>query len=340
MLSAVADPSTTFNLARAVITASATPVLLLDGDLVVYAASASFAKSFGVRAAIGRPLASLGAGAWDKPELRHLLRLAAAGKAPVGGFEMALEGADAAPRPLTLTVQKLPDPDPAAAWLLVTVADGVDLQQRLDRAEELVREKTILLQEVQHRTANSLQIIASLLLQGARKVEQHEARTELEGAHGRVMSIAAVQSQLAASTLSEVALKPYLDELCAGLAKALINDPKRLSLHLDCEPVMVSARASTSLGLIITESVVNAIKHAFPDGRSGAITIAYATQGQAWTLSVSDDGVGSPQGGGEVTVGLGTGIVQALASQLMATVERIELHPGLSVRIAHDAAAA
>ncbi|MDB5455224.1 MAG: histidine kinase [Caulobacter sp.] len=97
---------------------------------------------------------------------------------------------------------------------------------------------------------------------------------------------------------------------------------------------MVAARVSVSLGLIVTELVINALKHAFPDGRSGKITVDYNFNGPNWILCVRDDGVGMPAGAA-VQSGLGTSIVQALAKQLQASVEVVVEHPGTKISIEH-----
>jgi len=76
--------------------------------------------------------------------------------------------------------------------------------------EDLIRDKGILLQELQHRVANSLQIIASVLMQSAKKVQSEEVRGHLHDAHNRVMSVAAIQKQLAVSSTDRVSLQPYL----------------------------------------------------------------------------------------------------------------------------------
>ena len=77
-----------------------------------------------------------------------------------------------------------------------------------------------------------------------------------------------------------------------------------------------------SIGLIVTELLINAVKHAFPDERSGKIQVSYAATGSGWRLSVSDDGVGRASRDGEISsTGLGTSIVEALAHQLDARVE-------------------
>jgi two-component sensor histidine kinase len=334
MLSTVTNQTAAFTLAKAVINASVAPLLLLDGEMRVVGASASFGLNFGwaTEGLDGRFLSAVGGEAWNKPDMLDRLTATAAGEPAVDGWEMDFQRGGADPRRLVLSMQKLADPDPAAIWLLVTVDDVTEARARLQQAEHLLREKSVLLQELQHRTANSLQVVASLLLQSARKVQDTDARSHLTGAHGRLMSIAGVQRQLATSTLGAVALRPYLEELCKGLSGSMIPDPERTSIHLDCVDAMVSARESTSLGLIVTEAVINAVKHAFPNGRSGEIRVSYALHGGDWELCITDDGVGLPQT--PAIVGLGSDIIQALATQLGAKVTVANANPGLTLRVA------
>jgi two-component system, sensor histidine kinase PdtaS len=93
----------------------------------------------------------------------------------------------------------------------------------LREKDDLLREKAVLLQEVQHRIANSLQNIASILMQCARKVLSDETSVHLRNALGRLMSIAAVQSQLSRSSLGDVELHPYFAQLCRSLGASTIN---------------------------------------------------------------------------------------------------------------------
>jgi len=87
----------------------------------------------------------------------------------------------------------------------------------------------------------------------------------------------------------------------------------------------------------VTELVMNALKHAFPDEKTeGRITVAYDTAGTNWKLSVSDNGVGKPDGVfAQVKTGLGTGIIKALAQQLGAQVETLAGPEGTTVSITH-----
>jgi len=108
----------------------------------------------------------------------------------------------------------------------------------------------------------------------------------------------------------------------------MIRDHDQLSIAVACDDSSVSADASVSLGLIVTELVINALKHAFPDGRHGKITIDYRTHGPNWTLSVGDNGVGMPTPDAQsAKPGLGTSIVEALAKQLDAHVQLASASP-------------
>jgi two-component sensor histidine kinase len=101
---------------------------------------------------------------------------------------------------------------------------------------------------------------------------------------------------------------------------------------------IAGSRQAESLGLIVTELVMNALKHAFPaENAVGAITVTYDTAGTNWKLSVSDDGIGKPPDGvfAQPKTGLGTGIIKALAQQLDAKVETVSNLAGTTVSITH-----
>jgi len=219
--------------------------------------------------------------------------------------------------------------------VLLAVADVTDARANTKLKDDLLREKAILLQEAQHRIANSLQIIASILMQSARKVQSDETRGYLRDAHGRLMSIAAVQQQLAISSLGEVELRPYFTQLCKSLGASMIYDQKVLSIEVDVDDSSIDADISMSLGLIVTELVINALKHAFPENHEGRIGVAYQSNGPNWTLSVTDNGIGMPADMEDAKAGLGTNIIEALAKRLDAEIQITSANPGTSVRIVH-----
>jgi two-component sensor histidine kinase len=323
------------SLALAVIASSNAPVLLLDGALTVVAASDSFCAAFHIdpdRAA-GRPLAALGDGEWNVPQLGSLLKATAAGFAEIDAYEMDLKRPGKVSRRLVVNARKLDYFDADNIRLVVSAADVTDARVSEKLKDDLLREKAILLQELQHRVANSLQIIASVLMQSAKRVRSGQARGHLRDARNRVMSIATMQRQLAASRLGDVALCAYFTDLCDSIGASMINDHDQLTLEVAVDGSVAKSEVSVSLGLIVTELVINALKHAFPRHRKGKICVDYRSDGQAWTLSVRDTGVGMPKDPGRP--GLGTGIIEALARQLGASVEVAAADLGTKVSIAH-----
>jgi two-component sensor histidine kinase len=326
----------------AVIASSHQPLLFLSGDLKIIAGSASFCRAFQIDPASipGRVLAEVGNGEWAMPKLASLLKATASGSAAVEAYEIDLVRKDQKLRNLLVNAHKLDDGDHERIRLLVTVTDVTFAREQAREKDALIREKEILLQEVQHRVANSLQIIASLLMQSARRVQSEEARGHLRDAHHRVMSIAALQRHLAASTAQDVPLRPYFSQLCESLGSSMIYDHKRLSISVTVDDSVVKANISVSLGLILTELVINALKHAFPENRNGKIVIDYRSTGENWTLSVNDDGIGMAAGEEKAKPGLGTGIIEALTRQIQGVIRVVDAKPGTSVTISHDEAAA
>ena len=223
--------------------------------------------------------------------------------------------------------------------LLLAIEDVTQRRAAEREKDELLREKELLLEEMRHRVANSLQIIASILLMKARTVQSEETRRHLEDAHQRVMSVATVQDQLRGTGHGDqIEIGPYLAKLCDSLTS--VDDQCR---PWDCgrggggAGAAVSAQA-VSIGLIVTELLINAVKHAFPVERSGRISVRYAASGSDWRLSVSDDGVGRlGRGDQPLSTGLGTSIVEALAHQLDARVEISSGADGTIVSVIHAA---
>ena len=214
-----------------------------------------------------------------------------------------------------------------------------DITERLileGEKDDLLRQKDILLEELQHRVANSLQIIASIIMMKSRAVELEEARRHLQETHQRVMSVAAVQQQLyAAAPGASVELEPYLSKLCEALGQSMIGDNRAIALKVRGDEKSATSRDAESLGSIVTELVINAIKHAFNGTtKMGRSPLRPMCRGTDWKLLVTDNGIGTPDGVfAQPKTGLGTGIVNALAKQLNAKVETLSSPRGTSVSV-------
>jgi chemotaxis protein methyltransferase CheR len=287
----------------------------------------------------GRPFHELNSGRWDVPALRRLLQEVLADNLAVEAYEVVLDVPNLGRRTMLLNARQVLDQESPDTALLVGLEDVTAQRETENLKDELLRQQGVLLLEVQHRVGNSLQIIASILLLKARKVQSEETRSHLRDVHKRVISIATVQHQLRPTGLAdEVELGPYLSTLCDSLAQSMIGDDKAVTVATSASPGTTKSTEAVSIGLVVTELVINALKHGFPDGRQGHIAVDFIRNGANWRLSVSDNGVGRRHDLAEPNhVGLGTSIVEALARQLNARVEISDGHPGTTTAIVHAA---
>jgi two-component sensor histidine kinase len=152
------------------------------------------------------------------------------------------------------------------------------------------------------------------------------------------MSLAAVQQQLARSQDKHVEVCSYFRQLCKSLSASMITDSEKLSIIIEAEESFLPSDTATSLGLIITELVINCLKHAFPKNE-GQITVTFDSQDDAWTLVVEDDGVGMPTGSDKATPGLGTALIEALAQKLDAQIVVTGAKSGTRVLLTHRSVA-
>ena len=328
-----------WTLAQGIVDTVHEPVVVLDEKLRVIVASRSFYAAFKVNPeeTEGRLLYDLGDGQWDIPKLRVLLESVIPEKGVIEGYEVEHMFPDLGKRTMRLNARRIFSRDGANKTILLGIEDVTAQLKLASDKEELLRQKEMLLSELQHRVTNSLQIIASVLAMKARSVPSDETRGHLEDARKRVLSVAAVQKQLyAAEATGTVEVTPYLEKLCGSLASSMIGDSRTIALKVVGDTGSASSRDAESLGLIVTELVMNALKHAFPtDKPDHIITVEYDVSGPNWKLAVSDNGVGKSEAAATPgSTGLGTGIVKALSRQLEAIVETVTDAQGTRVSIA------
>ncbi len=330
-------PDASASLTLAVVITSAAPIMLLDRDLRIVAASSSFCSAFDIDPAVvsGRLLSELGAGEWNVPQLISGLTSALSGNSSIKGYEMVLKRNGFGNRELVLEAHRLEYGQGEEVRIMLSVADVTGAKAAEKLKDELLHDKAMLLQELQHRVANSLQIIASVLMQSARTSQSGETRNHLNDAHDRVMSVASLQRQLAVSNAGHVDLRTYFNDLCRSIGASMIRDRALTKIEVTCDDSVTTAETSVSFGLIVTELVINGLKHAFPDNRKGKITVDYRSNGRDWTLTVCDDGIGMSPEGESSKPGLGTSIVEALAKQLGAMIFVTNGKPGTHVAIEH-----
>jgi two-component sensor histidine kinase len=335
-------------LAQAIVDTVAEPLVVLDSDLRVVTASRSFYLTFKVdrQNTQGKLLYDLGEGQWDIAELKILLEKVLPEHGVVEGYEADREFPGIGRRTMRLSARKVLSQANSRSNILLTMVDVTETRALEQEMKELMWQKELLLEEMQHRVANSLTIIASILMLKARSVQSEETRQHLQDAHKRVLSVAAVQEHLhVAGQIGSIEIAPYLSKLCEALAGSMIGESRPISLKVEGAGGHVTSRQAVSIGLIVTELVLNSLKHAFPPAtRAGQIIVAYELAGTNWKLSISDNGIGVPEEGtgppGRKKSGLGTSIVKALAQQLEAQVEVSSGSTGTTVSLTHGTLAA
>ena len=144
----------------------------------------------------GRSLYELGDGQWNIPALRELLEDIIPHHTTIEEFEVEHDFPTIGQRTMLLNARKVFYEGNNNTSLLVAIEDVTERRALEHEKDELLRQKDLLLQEMNHRINNSLQIIASILLLKAHTVQSEETRQHLHAAHERVMSVAAVQEQL------------------------------------------------------------------------------------------------------------------------------------------------
>jgi len=173
----------------------------------------------------------------------------------------------------------------------------------------------MLLREGNHRIKNSLQIVSSLMSLQASREENPHAREALRSAATRVQSVARMHDALQASEGEDsVDLGAALETMCGSL-QAMGGDALGVTVRVETQPVHAPVAIARSIGLAVNELVVNALRHAFPDGRAGSILIKLTCAGGQVRLLVADDGVGLPVGHSEGR-GYGMTLVRMMLKQV------------------------
>lgn len=198
-----------------------------------------------------------------------------------------------------------------------------------DRAEAL-------LSEVNHRVANSLTLLVSLVSLQANAVKDETTKNALEETKARILAISLVHKRLYSSgDVRFVELNEYLSGLLEQLTLAMRGEGNGITPKYELEPLKLRTNASVSLGVVVTEWVTNAFKYAYPD-RAGEVRVQLKllANGSA-QLTVEDDGMGRSDIGGAAPKGsgLGTRIVKAMAGGMGAQVDYLEGHPGTIARL-------
>lgn len=189
------------------------------------------------------------------------------------------------------------------------------------RLEDALRDKDLLLSEINHRVKNNLQQINAMLLMERRRAVDPDARACLQALAERVHSLGLTHGALLPGGAGRHAsIAAFLEALADHVRNAFALSEIGVTLEVEAGEESVNLDAATSIGLIVNELLMNSMRRAFPGGRGGAIRVVYRRAGpDARRVTVSDDGIGRSDDAG---TDVGSTIVAAKAAQLGAVVER------------------
>jgi PAS domain S-box-containing protein len=206
---------------------------------------------------------------------------------------------------------------------LSQIRDITEQRQAEEQIKSSLHEKEVLLREIHHRVKNNLQIISSLLSLQSQHVEDGKALEMFRESRLRVRSMAMVHEKLYRSkNLSRVDFKEYIRSLGYHLFQTYGVAPDTVALNMEIEDVLLDINTAIPCGLLVSELISNALKHAFPQGRRGKITICMkAIEDGDIELTVSDNGVGlEDELDLKSTNSFGLQLVDMLTEQLLGTI--------------------
>jgi two-component sensor histidine kinase len=182
-----------------------------------------------------------------------------------------------------------------------------------------LEQKEVLVREIHHRVKNNMQLVMSLLNLHARRIRDPRAEAAFAEARGRINALATLHRRLYESeSLQEVDLKWFLEDLCAELRRGGLARGRHVELSVDSPSEVIGAEIAAPLGLLVTEAITNAYKHAFNERDGGHIRVAVVRESpETLLLSVQDDGVGmDAEAAAAEGDGLGRSLIEAFVRQL------------------------
>jgi PAS domain S-box-containing protein len=204
------------------------------------------------------------------------------------------------------------------------VRDITERKMAEDRLQASLQEKEVLLREIHHRVKNNMQVISSLLNLQSRHIQDSAVLEMFKESQRRIRSMALIHERLyQSSDLSRIEFSQYLRNLATHLFHSYQVDSSRIQLRIEAEEVHLNINTAIPCGLIVNELISNALKHAFPEGRSGSLDLNLRrVAGDGYVLRVKDDGMGFPETlDFRKTETLGMQIVSTLVSQIDGSID-------------------
>jgi two-component sensor histidine kinase/CheY-like chemotaxis protein len=271
------------------------------------------------------------------PEAPPVIYLTASAEASVAVAALRAGAADYVVKDVsgdfrTLLLHALGSAFAAAATRRAKEAAEAEVRAARDRFKALAEERALLMREVNHRVGNSLAIVCSLLRMHASQAQRPEVSAALSDAEARIQAVARVHRHLYTSDdIRSVSLDLYLISLIDDLHQSI--EETGAAFKLDADPVEIDPDRAVAAGVLVTELIINAKKHAYPAGKGQIRVVLRAINGHSAELSVEDDGIGSTNLASSAPEGLGTIIIQAMGVKLGGKIVSDPSHNGTRVML-------
>lgn len=263
------------------------PLVVLESDLTVVTASKAFLTMFEITQAqaYGRRVSELGQHQWDVPALRHLLDKVLPENKPFENFEIEDVFPGLGLRVFNLNARKISQPGNHSERMLLVFEDITDRKQRERDAANLTN-------EISHRIKNNLQIIVGLIAYEVRSTPT-QCVVGYRAMQARISAIAQLYDLISHSSRgASVAADVYLSDIAKSLTASLLGAVTQISIEVEAAPLELDPERAVPFGLLVNELATNAVKHAFPDAKTGRVSLRLARVGEEIELTVADDGIG------------------------------------------------
>ncbi|MGH8176669.1 MAG: sensor histidine kinase, partial [Steroidobacter sp.] len=209
------------------------------------------------------------------------------------------------------------------------------ISARETELRDSLEQKEILVREIHHRVKNNLQLVMSLLNLHARRIRDPRAELAFAEARSRINALATLHRRLYESeNLQEVDLRWFLEDLCVELRRGGLSRGRHVELIVDSPSEIIGPEVAVPLGLLVTEAITNAYKHAFNERDGGHIRVIVARESpDTLSIQVRDDGVGiDPDAVAADGAGLGRSLIEAFVRQLRGELQ-VRSEDGTTVEV-------